>query len=321
MMDEKEKQQILKEFPNIKLSYETIGHKKVYDFECIVVIPTGKKCFAWFSTYMNKDVCYIMEIGDQSQIINIKIINACYNKELCYGTIFYGTLFYNNNNRFFNIEDIFYYKGKNISKISWFNKLHTFQNIFIYDIKQVSYNNSFIVFGLPLMHTNFNEVINQINLLPYPILFIQYRLINSIINIKYTKNIFLERPHCSKINNEIVFKIKPDIQNDIYHLYTFDNANSDNYYGIAYIPNYKTSVMMNTLFRNIKENHNLDSLEESDSEDEFQNEKIDRFVSLDKCINMTCVYNNKFKKWEPIRVSPNGSKIITSKELSKIEKK
>ena len=59
---------------------------------------------------------------------------------------------------------------------------------------------------------------------------------------------------------------------------------------------------MNKLFRNIKENINLDALEESDDEEEFQNEKLDRFVYLDKSYKMICGYNYKFKKWFPISV-------------------
>lgn len=77
---------------------------------------------------------------------------------------------------------------------------------------------------------------------------------------------------------------------------------------------------MNNLFRTIKENKNLDLLEESDDEDEFENEKVDKFVFLDKSYNMTCIYNNKFKKWEPVKVSAVGTKIITSTEIYEIEK-
>ena len=39
--------------------------------------------------------------------------------------------------------------------------------------------------------------------------------------------------------------------------------------------------MMNTLFRDIKENRNLD-VEESDDEEEFENISLDKFVNLDK---------------------------------------
>ena len=103
------------------------------------------------------------------------------------------------------------------------------------------------------------------------------------------------------------FIISADIQNDIYHLVDPDalhksisiNDTISNKL-IASIPDYKTSVMMNTLFRNIKENRSLDALEESDDEDEFENTNIDKFVDLTKKIKMKCIFNYKFKKWTPI---------------------
>jgi hypothetical protein len=66
---------------------------------------------------------------------------------------------------------------------------------------------------------------------------------------------------------------------------------------------------MNKFFRNIKENDNLDLLEESDDEDEFQNENIDRFVNMNKSLLMVCKYNYKFKKWYPTKefLNVNGN--------------
>ena len=91
------------------------------------------------------------------------------------------------------------------------------------------------------------------------------------------------------------FNVKADLQNDIYHLYE-----DDTYVDVAYIPDYKTSVKMNRLFRNIKENENLDALEESDDEEEFENEKEDRFVDLEKVLKMQCYLHSKFRKWVPL---------------------
>ena len=59
---------------------------------------------------------------------------------------------------------------------------------------------------------------------------------------------------------------------------------------------------MNKLFRNIKENNNLDTLEESDEEEEFENIQIDKFVDLNKLFKMRCIFNYKFKKWIPVSV-------------------
>jgi hypothetical protein len=79
---------------------------------------------------------------------------------------------------------------------------------------------------------------------------------------------------------------------------------------IAHIPNYKTSVMMNSIFRNIKENRNLDALEESDDEDEISDpnnsnnpnnpDKCSSLVDLNKCVKMEFSFNARFKRWHPI---------------------
>jgi len=124
---------------------------------------------------------------------------------------------------------------------------------------------------------------------------------------------------------ERLFKIKPDIQNDIYYLYCQDDSKPQPHpyieYDYAYIPDYKTSVYMNGLFRNIKENVNLDALEESDEEEEFENEKEDRFVNLNKEYNMNCVYNSKFKKWAPTKICDDKNKrVVFFSELLGVKK-
>jgi hypothetical protein len=109
--------------------------------------------------------------------------------------------------------------------------------------------------------------------------------------------------------NTRLFYIKPDIQNDIYYLYdtkafTLSSLATTSIISknIAHIPDYKTSVLMNKLFRNIKENRNLDALEESDEEEEFENIQIDKFVDLNKVLKMRCNFNYKFQAWVPVQV-------------------
>ena len=112
-----------------------------------------------------------------------------------------------------------------------------------------------------------------------------------------------------------VFLVKPDIKNDIYHLY-LDNK----YIDVACIPDYKTSVFMNKLFRTIKENTNLDLLEESDCEEEFENINVSKFVNLEISHIIECIYNKKFKKWIPINLAINNN-IINNININLIIKK
>ena len=339
---------VLATFPNIKLSYENITHKKVYNVDLVMAIPNGIKCFAWFTVYNDQNVCVLLELADNKQIANIRFVNACFHNELSYGTILYGTSFYNN--AFFTIEDIFYYKGNDISRHNWEKKITLFKTILSKDMKQISLNNSFMVFGLPLISNNLDDFTKRLEELKYKISTVQFRLFNRCNNslfMNYTQ--FMEQKLLKPMNNltskltnnsiskpriefterpkekivvtnimkrEVVFKIKPDIQNDIYYLYCLNN-NKEEYFDIALIPDFTTSVMMNKLFRKIKENYNLDALEESDDEEEFENEKEDRFVYLDKTYNMVCLFNNKFKKWYPVKIAEPNLEITNINKIKR----
>ena len=59
---------------------------------------------------------------------------------------------------------------------------------------------------------------------------------------------------------------------------------------------------MNKIFRNIKENDNLDALEESDDEDEFQDVSDDKYVDISKQIVMKCKYSNNIN-CEPVEIT------------------
>jgi hypothetical protein len=67
---------------------------------------------------------------------------------------------------------------------------------------------------------------------------------------------------------------------------------------------------MNSLFRRIKENQNLDAIEESDDEEEFENISFDKYVDLTKELLMEFRFHNKFKKWVPMRVVDSRQKVV-----------
>jgi hypothetical protein len=112
------------------------------------------------------------------------------------------------------------------------------------------------------------------------------------------KNTMSDYSASTTTKNRKVFKVTAETQNDIYTLYDENDVDC----GLACIPTYDVSKMMNSLFRNIKENRNLDALEESDDEDEFENISLDKFIiEKSRVIKMECEYVPKFKKWQPIK--------------------
>ena len=100
-------------------------------------------------------------------------------------------------------------------------------------------------------------------------------------------------------NQKYQFWVTADLQSDIYHLHDPQNIYMVDF---AYIPNYRMSVFMNNLFRNIRENRTLDFIEESDDEDDFYDTKVDKYVDLKKRCLMECSYQKKFKRWMPLRL-------------------
>ena len=359
-----EKQFVLSNLPITKLSYEKIIHKKVCS-DFILAIPYGRKHLVWFTIFENKNVCFLIELGERNanikeQIKEVQIIKMPFHNN---ETILYGTFFTSSEQNLFTIEDIYYYKGKIIENSPWLNKFGLMNDFLNNNLKQNKnhgfFGKPFLNFGTPLTHNNYEELMKLIEnnnslyrihniafrlkdksgslVLPFKMqietTFIKEEKVpdtkfnqNNILDILYgkkpsivdktpiivdktpvisktnviSKTPVINKPSVQKVKEQLLL-VKPDIQNDIYHLYSFNELDKtySNYVGIAAVPDYSTSVLLNKEFRNIKENNNLDALEESDDEDEFENNKEDRFVYLEKECMFNCVFNYKFKKWIP----------------------
>jgi hypothetical protein len=303
----------------VKLSYEKIVHKKVYDAALCMTVPEGEKYFAW----LKNGECILLHITEGKTISRFQkftIANALQD------TILYGTLILIQGKQWFHTEDILYYQGKFTNVFSVEKKWSLLRELFVKEkmknlCKEIS-------FGVPLLSTCFEDIRKQMMTLSYPIRYIRFQR-------KYDRTIYylpsasIESTHLFSHTNtntnaknnafteNAIFIVTPDIQNDIYHL-SFQQGIYDS--RVAAIPDYKTSVMMNRLFRNIKENQCLDTLEESDDEEEFENNNIDKYVYLDRSYRMLCRYNRKFGKWVPLRVVKQGDRGLSREEIIRLER-
>jgi hypothetical protein len=300
-------------------------HKKVHNADILLAIPEGKKFLAWFTSYKADNVCFILELNESNNITNVSIAVTSFTDKLALGTIFYGTMFKYNNISCFSIEELYYYKGKSYLSALYSTKLEILRDILKNEMSQSAFIPKFTVFGLPLMSNDFNLLLKEIQMLPYKISQIKFRFFDKhnsrkIVYIKYYKpGSQTVTVNCVKKDmltiNKAVFKITADIEPDIYNLFIYKNG-TEEYYDTAIIPDYKTSVMMNKLFRKIKENDNLDAIEESDDEEEFEDGREDKYVYLDRSIKINCEYNHKFKRWFPVSLAEKTDRIISSTQLS-----
>ena len=122
---------ILNYFPNIELFYN-LTYKKVSNYNLILAIPRGNKCFIWFTKINGKKSAILINIDITStstntnkinfNFSNIYLLNNQFNSELL-ETILYGTSFEVQNKFYFSIEDLFYYKKTQITTELFVNKL------------------------------------------------------------------------------------------------------------------------------------------------------------------------------------------------------
>ena len=339
---------LIERFPEFNHSYETISQKGYSaEYNIALAIPIGKKNYAWFTFYRDSDVCYIFDLNKDKKISKSTRIMKEDNNPLGKGTILYGTSVVDEvtNASVFVIEDMYFYKGIPLGKMTFYDKLF-YIKAFLDDIKTCNIS---IAFKLPVMWENmYNSSMSStihpayVDIIGYDTHHIQYRTtttimpyINVVLNMKnipviekpkqstrHPSSMFHVAKYAMDLNkpqyrHNTIFKVMADIQYDIYHLYAYGKENMIEYYEIAYIPDYKTSVFMNSLFRTIRENKNLDYIEESDDEDDFQNINSDKYVDLQRTLTIECVFHTKFKRWVPIKVVPNNSKVIHISRLVK----
>ena len=296
---------IKKRFPKIKLFYEKNTHKKV-NSDYYVAIPYGKKYLAWFTYGDKENICIIIEIRMERDgnfsFISSQVRPVCFKDDLAMNTILFGSMLPKTN--YFCVENVLFYKNERVTGKTNGERLQMMEEIFSKELRQNRVVSNEIIFGLPLISNSFKWIMKEVETLPYQIYCIQcrnfknnnaYKLLYKNIgdNSKNSKDSSIED------KNIRVFNIMATIGVDNYQLL---DSESGKFIEMAYIPNFKTSKLMNSIFRIIKENDNLDALEESEDEEEFENTDDDKYVDLKKCVKMECQLHQTFKKWVPIKL-------------------
>jgi hypothetical protein len=284
-------------FPSLKLFYEKNTHKKVKT-DYYVAIPYGKKYFAWFTFHNNENVCVLIEIKVEKEggfsLVSSEVRPVCFNNTLALGTLLFGTLI--SKTKFFCVENIFMFKNQRVNSKSNKERLLLLEQIFTSELRQASVVSSELIFGMAPISNSFKWLIKEIAQLPYAVYSIQCKHFGNNNAYKMMYKAF-EREEQTKETR--VFMVTASIGVDNYQLL---NEKTDELVDIAYVPNFQTSKLMNSIFRIIKENDNLDALEESEEEEDFEDSSADKYVDLEKRVKMECKMHPTFKKWVPIKL-------------------
>lgn len=324
---------------NSDFSYERRVYSKnqvpdIYDI--VVAIPLARKCALWF-TFSGRDyVCILLDKRSRDNMYDIRGIVSIESSdyEIYFGTIVYGCYYEhrvqgNTTMPYFVFEDMPLYKGQT-TRAEWYRHRLT---MFRESVDSISH--TYLPLKLPVMWNRTSvrdgpEMPPPCNIF-YRVHHYQYRALAASVpammippgsmavedapssaqlqrqpqpqTAEHVYKAYLEKPYYREMNQTHrtgVFFVTAALQNDVYYIEN-PKTNTKGQYEVAFVPDFNTSKMLNALFRNIKENKNLDAMEESDEEDEFQDTRVDRFVNLGKRIKMECIWNAKFRKWVPLR--------------------
>jgi len=287
----------------LQVLYNNIAYGKT-ESSLVCAIPDGTSACLWFTDKLyNKPACFRFEHLSNKQIcvesiVQVPIgIHADLLKNN--GTLICGTqyIFPNNGRTYFTIESVTHYCGNNILQLCWGEKLKILDKLLNYQLDQTlakTTHTEFMIIGLPLICKT--------------LVALEHKISNGIVGvpIKYILMINLQTPNASNYyykdkNNDNIsqniqknvhkdvessqtFLVKTTPMSDIYHLFTHNKiTNIPEYYGIAGIPNLKTSILVNKIFN--PEN------KDEDDECDLPEQKTEA--------NIVCVYNYEFKKWYP----------------------
>lgn len=327
VLSEEEMNTMMEKFPSksIRISYGKKLHKKSdVPIQAIhVIVPKGMKMYAWFTSYRGKPVCALIETDRRGVPSKIKIRPAIFEPDLSYGTILYGTMVRSTagKHHYLVCDNIFQYKGVDMAHTSYTKKIATIQKLLFEDVSSKVYSHNFMSFATPCMFSGFADAMYTMknsSLMAYSPYCIQvwktnnsqpFGMVHATSAVDFDMQDTGVGGTTGRLGvNPILSKLAVNRAESITraNLLVTCEAEQDTY---SYhdvrtntrkhlcVPTFKDSVALNAIFRNYKENVNLDTLEESDEEDEFEDISDTKYSNVGMEKNVTCEYNKNLSGW------------------------
>lgn len=302
----------LERFPDVELSYDKTLDKKVRA-DAFSVVPEGDTSILWITYVGSKRVAILMRMGKDGEISSAVPMVLAFHDDLSLGTgtMLLGVTFKCSDMTNFACMDILLHCGQDVHRLRMIEKMERLCQILETQIDSRVQTRGGLSVGLPPTTSSFIEAVDIARSLPYNVSHIRSLLMRNSRALGLT-------PYTASSKTLAVLIVKPAVQQDIYHLFTSDGKK---HRMPAAVQDYETSVMLNKTFRTIKENANLDALEESDDETDFEDVRSDKYVDLKKSAAYVCEYIPKFGKWQPVQHASRSKKLTSSRELAELERK
>ena len=295
---------VLRAAPVVERCYERL-HRKVQP-DAYLLAAKGQPSLLWFTLVGGKEVCFLGQWG-RGRGCSWRPVLAAFSDKLSAGTLLRGTMVASPDKRTFACEDVLQYRGKHVMRAPLCDKVCLLAALFREDLARAPPPPPFLVTRLPVWASSPVEAAELAPRLPYPL----YRVRAFSSATRGLQEITCDVPQ-RPVSRQIVLEVRARTQNDVYELLCADGS----LVGAAAVPSYARSVQLNKIFRNIRENDNLDLLEESEDEDTFQCAEPDCYVDLGKAVRMVCKRVPRYSRLEPVAIAADTAPLASRAEYA-----
>jgi hypothetical protein len=270
---------------------------------------------------MGNPICAMIDIDRRGDPSKVRIQPAIFESNLAFGTILFGTMVNSivGNHKYLVCDNVFQYKGLDMNSSSYTEKLDTIHKMMGGEISPVVYSHNFMSFVTPCMFSEFSvaaHTAQHSSLLAYNAYCVQswrnedstpYGIVHSQDLPLFTNmDTHLDALHTnararmiSTHKNTIPLVVKKTLSvrcESPHDTYSFYDERTKTRKTLC-VPTFQNSVMLNAIFRTYKENSNLDTMEESDSDDDFEDMSDDKYSRVGEERSISCMYNTDLSGW------------------------
>ena len=299
--------------PPFELSYALERHRKVAP-DVFMVAPRGERVLVWFCSAEGEDACYLFRLDRHGRPCTHAREQACFSHSLCAGTLLYGVLqsAAEGEGRRVVCEDVLWAKGERVERQPLNRKIGVLEEVFCRGLARPP-SDRYLDIALPIWTESLELATRIAAQSPYPCrgVFGYSLRLPGLRPLELESRAPVAAPRAL---DRAVLVAQAASGPDAYVL-SAQGPDALVPIGRASIPSLKASVMMNGLLRKIKENSNLDLLEESDSDGEFEDVSEGRHVHRERRVIMRCAYNGRHGAWEPVEPAPVGEAVSRCEDV------
>lgn len=276
--------------------------------DACIALPEGVVRHCYFTLHKGQPACFLLEMNGQHAVTKGEMVLAAFDPSLAAGTLVKGTLLSCKNKRFFVVWDLILLCSRDVSDKSYEIRTAHLPGFFS-SVAPCPYTQLSLTFASPIEASSFKHCSKLVADLPYTLVDMLYVRKGTVPSIRSVQR--SQKKGCR--SSPCIMTIEADATHDIYRLRPYNSPVSR----VAAVQSLAESRKLNCLFREIRENNDLDLTEMSEDEEFFEDIGHDKYLKKCPAKTVECVYDFKMKRWVILDVKQG--RVASEQNIARIE--